>query len=38
MTIAGRPLEVDHYRLVGEEERDIWYDADGQVARLTLLA
>ena len=29
MTIEGRELAVDHYRMVGEEERDIWYDADG---------
>ena len=37
MTIAGRQLEVDHYRMVGDEERDIWYDPDGQVARVTFL-
>jgi Family of unknown function (DUF6134) len=35
LTIAGRQLEADHYRMVGDEERDIWYDPDGQVARVT---
>ncbi|MCC2662325.1 MAG: hypothetical protein K0S35_247 [Geminicoccaceae bacterium] len=37
MAIEGRELAVDHYQMVGEEERDIWYDADGQVARVTFL-
>ena len=35
MTIAGQELEADHYRMVGDEERDIWYDPNGQVARVT---
>jgi hypothetical protein len=37
MTIAGQRVEVDHYRMLGDEERDIWYDPDGQVARVTFL-
>jgi Family of unknown function (DUF6134) len=37
ITIAGEQLEVDHYRMAGDEERDIWYDADGQVARVTFM-
>lgn len=37
LTIAGRQLEMDHYRMLGDEERDIWYDPDGQVARVTFL-
>ena len=38
MTIEGRQLDVDHYQMVGDEERDIWYDADGQVARVQIHA
>lgn len=34
MVIDGREIAVDHYRMTGTEERDIWYDADGQVARV----
>jgi hypothetical protein len=34
MTLDGRQIEVDHYRMTGEEERDIWYDSDGQIARV----
>ncbi|HSA79906.1 MAG TPA: DUF6134 family protein [Geminicoccaceae bacterium] len=37
MTLDGRLLDVDHYQMVGEEERDIWYDADGRVARVTFM-
>ena len=32
--IDGRPLRSITTE-VGGEERDIWYDADGQVARVT---
>jgi hypothetical protein len=35
MILEGRQLDVDHYRMVGEEERDIWYDAAGRPARVT---
>jgi hypothetical protein len=35
LTIAGLELQVDHYRMDGDEERDIWFDRDGQVARVT---
>lgn len=31
LVVDGRQMEVDHYRMTGQEERDIWYDADGQV-------
>jgi Family of unknown function (DUF6134) len=34
MTIEGRQIEADHYRMTGTEERDIWYDQAGQVARV----
>jgi Family of unknown function (DUF6134) len=34
ITIEGREIEADHYRMTGTEERDIWYDPAGQVARV----
>lgn len=34
MVIEGREIVVDHYRMTGTEERDIWYDPAGQVARV----
>jgi hypothetical protein len=34
MVIDGREIVADHYRMTGTEERDVWYDADGQVARV----
>jgi hypothetical protein len=37
MTIEGRQLAVDHYQMVGDEERDIWYDGNGQVARVVFM-
>jgi Family of unknown function (DUF6134) len=35
MIIEGREIAVDHYRMTGTEERDIWYDPAGQVARVS---
>lgn len=34
VTLSGRPLETEHYRMVGDEERDVWYDAAGHVAKV----
>lgn len=34
MMLAGQPLEVNHYRMVGDENRDLWYDPAGQVAKV----
>jgi hypothetical protein len=36
ITIAGAELEVDHYRMVGDEEREFWYDAAGHLAKVRL--
>ena len=36
ITIAGAALEVEHYRMVGDEERELWYDAAGHIAKLRL--
>jgi hypothetical protein len=36
ITIAGAPLDVDHYRMTGDEERELWYDAAGHLARVRL--
>ena len=37
MVVDGHRMEVDHYRMTGQEERDIWYDADGQVVRVRFM-
>jgi hypothetical protein len=34
--IAGKELEVEHYRMVGDEERDLWYDMAGRLAEVQL--
>ena len=34
VVVDGREIGVDHYRMFGDEERDIWYDGAGQVARV----
>jgi hypothetical protein len=35
ITLAGQPLEAEHYRMVGDEERDVWYDPAGHVAKVS---
>ena len=35
ITVAGKQLEVDHYRMVGDEERDLWFDNAGRIAKVT---
>lgn len=32
--VAGREIEADHYRMVGDQERDLWFDAAGQIAKV----
>ena len=36
MVVAGKELAVDHYRMVGDEERDLWYDTAGHLAKVRL--
>jgi hypothetical protein len=36
ITIARTDLDVDHYRMVGDEERDLWYDTAGHLAKVRL--
>jgi hypothetical protein len=36
ITIAGTALDVEHYRMVGDEERELWYDTAGQIAKVRL--
>jgi Family of unknown function (DUF6134) len=36
ITIAGAALDVDHYRMTGDEERELWYDAAGHLAKVRL--
>jgi hypothetical protein len=35
-TIAGEQLDVEHYRMIGDEERELWYDAAGHIAKVEL--
>jgi Family of unknown function (DUF6134) len=34
ITLAGKQVEVDHYRMVGDEERDLWFDQAGRIAKV----
>ena len=34
ITVAGKELDAEHYRMVGNEERDLWFDADGHLAKI----
>ena len=34
MKVDGQPLQVDHYRMVGDEEREFWFDPAGHVAKV----
>jgi Family of unknown function (DUF6134) len=36
ITIAGTELDADHYRMVGDEERELWYDMAGHIAKVRL--
>lgn len=35
---GGKGVVARHYRIAGDLDRDVWYDADGFLARLTLVA
>jgi hypothetical protein len=35
---GGRAIEARHYRIAGDLDRDVWYDANGYLVRLTLVA
>jgi hypothetical protein len=37
IVVEGHQMEVDHYRMTGQEERDIWYDDDGQVVKVRFM-
>lgn len=34
LTLAGQKLEAQHYRMVGDEERDLWFDRAGRLAKV----
>ena len=34
MEVDGQPMQVDHYRMVGDEEREFWFDPEGHVAKV----
>lgn len=35
---GGDSIDAHHFRIAGDLERDVWYDANGYLARLTLIA
>jgi hypothetical protein len=34
ISVAGKQLNAEHYQMVGDEERDLWFDAKGRVAKI----
>jgi hypothetical protein len=34
LTIGDRKLECEHYAMTGDVDRDLWYDADGMLAKV----
>jgi hypothetical protein len=36
--VAGAEVPARHFRLTGQLERDVWYDADCAIARVTFPA
>jgi hypothetical protein len=34
LKVDGQRLPVDHYRMVGDEERELWFDSAGHVAKV----
>jgi Family of unknown function (DUF6134) len=34
ITLAGKGVDAEHYRMVGDEQRDLWFDADGRLAKV----
>jgi hypothetical protein len=34
LSLHGQMLDVDHYRMVGDEERDLWFDNAGQIVKV----
>jgi hypothetical protein len=34
IAVAGKQLEAEHYRIAGDEERDLWFDEAGRVAKV----
>ena len=34
IALAGGRLEADHYRILGDEERDLWFDRAGRVVKV----
>ena len=34
LSLDGHIVVADHYRMVGDDRRDIWYDGSGQVLRV----
>jgi hypothetical protein len=35
LTIGGNKLDCEHYAMTGDVDRDLWYDADGMLAKVS---
>jgi Family of unknown function (DUF6134) len=34
LALAGQELDVEHYRMVGDEEHDLWFDRAGHIVKV----
>jgi hypothetical protein len=34
ITLGGQQLDVEHYRMVGDEERDLWFDSANRIVKV----
>ncbi|MGH6918274.1 MAG: DUF6134 family protein, partial [Geminicoccaceae bacterium] len=34
IVLAGQRLPTQHYRMVGDEEHELWFDLDGRLAKV----
>ncbi len=34
LTLDGKEIDVDHYSMIGDEERELWFDRAGQIVKV----
>jgi hypothetical protein len=34
INLAGRPVQAQHYRMLGDEEHELWFDPNGHLAKV----
>ena len=34
ITLAGRPVQTQHYRMLGDEKHELWFDPRGHLAKV----